>query len=260
VPYVNVLLVNAADSVYVAGTTADADGRFDFTTNKDCSGCMLKVSQVGYVDKYIMDISGESYPIILEEPVNVLNEVVVTTNKPITRIEDGALATTIRGTVLEHLGTANDVLGQLPGLINNQGTIEVLGKGAPVVYINGRKMRNSNELDMLSSERIVKVEVVTNPSARYDATVKSVIRITTDRAPGEGISFAGRTVLGYCDYVYAKEQVDVNYRHNNLDVFTRLSYNKNKSKSRIESEQNTLAKKSIHARFRSQSAWQIAIS
>jgi hypothetical protein len=242
VPYVNVLLVNAADSVYVAGTTADVDGHFDFTTDKDCSGCMLKVSQVGYIDKYITNLCGESYSIMLEEPVNELNEVVVTTNKPITRIEDGALATTIRGTVLEHLGTANDVLSQLPGLINKQGTIEVLGKGAPVVYINGRMMRNSNELDMLASERIVKVEVVTNPGARYDATVKSVIRITTDRAPGEGISFADRTVLGYCDYVYAKEQVDVNYRHNNLDVFTRLSYNKNKSKSRIESEQNTLAK------------------
>ena len=65
-------------------------------------------------------------------------------------------------------------------------------KGTAEIYINGRKMRNASELDQLSSDNVKRVEVVRNPGARYDATVKAVVRIYTKKAQGEGFGFDNR--------------------------------------------------------------------
>lgn len=57
--------------------------------------------------------------------------------------------------------------------------MNVFGSGVAEIYINGRKMRNSSELDQLSSDDIKSVEVLRNPGARYAASVKAVVRIIT---------------------------------------------------------------------------------
>lgn len=64
-----------------------------------------------------------------------LDEVTVTAARDLTRFDADGMITNIEGSVLSKLGTAKDVLGYLPGLINNGGSIEVLGKGTPVFYI-----------------------------------------------------------------------------------------------------------------------------
>ena len=57
--------------------------------------------------------------------------------------------------------------------------LEVLGKGKPIIYINGRLIRDNTELEQLNSNEIASIELVTNPGARYDATAKAVVRIRT---------------------------------------------------------------------------------
>lgn len=57
-------------------------------------------------------------------------------------MKDDALSTTVQGTVLSKAGTAEDVLARIPGLQRKQDGFEVFGKGAPLIYINGRKMRD----------------------------------------------------------------------------------------------------------------------
>lgn len=89
------------------------------------------------------------------------------------------MVTTVTGSVLEKAGTGNDLLDKIPGLSANNGSVNVFGSGKAEIYINGRKMRNSSELDQLSSENIKSVEVLRNPGARYDASVKAVVRIIT---------------------------------------------------------------------------------
>ena len=65
-----------------------------------------------------------------------------------------------------------NVVGLLPGVLKKQdGTLEVLGKGVPLIYINNRKVRNLDELDRLNSENIKQVELITNPGAEYGASV-----------------------------------------------------------------------------------------
>lgn len=99
-----------------------------------------------------------------------------------TRQKDDALVTDIAHSVLKDAGTAEDVLSHLPGIQQNEDkSFTVVGKGSPLIYINGRQVRDLSELDRLQSKDIKSVELVRNPGSRYDATVKAVIRINTLR-------------------------------------------------------------------------------
>ena len=81
----------------------------------------------------------------------------------------------MQGTVLSKMGTAEDVLKHIPGLQKKNDAYEVFGKGSPIIYVNGRLLRDLSELDQLKSEDIKNVELITS-RARYDASVKAVIR------------------------------------------------------------------------------------
>jgi len=159
-----------------------------------------------------------------------LNEVVIRNTRPISQLKDDGIVTEVRGSILEKLGTARDVLGFLPGVVSYNGSIEVFGKGAPVIYINGRRLRDGSELDQLESDKIKNVKVISNPGARYGASTNAVIRIYTDRKAGEGFSLDTRTILGYLDYLYGKETVNASYRTGGLEIFGLLEYDKSKKK------------------------------
>jgi hypothetical protein len=57
-------------------------------------------------------------------------------------------------------------------LLASNGSYEVFGRGAPIIYINGRLLHDQTELDRIKSEDIVSVELITNPGARYAASVQ----------------------------------------------------------------------------------------
>lgn len=159
-----------------------------------------------------------------------LKEVVVKASRPISRLNDDGIVTRIKGTILEKLGTARDVLGYLPGVSSINGSVEVFGKGVPLIYINGRMMRDYIELDQIKSDKIREIKLIQNPGARYDAQTNAVIRIYTERNAGDGFSFDNKTTIGYHDYVYGKEEVNANYRTGGLDIFGMLEYDRNKNK------------------------------
>lgn len=163
-----------------------------------------------------------------------LNEIVVRTFSKKVKLKNDGFEIKISGTYLANTGTALDVLGKMPFISNTSSGLEVLGKGTPVVYINGRQVRDQSELDRLSSSDIKSVDVVTSPGARYDASVNAVIRITTVAPIGEGFSFNDRTTVGYKHYVYCFEQVDFNLRKKDFDLFGMLNYENYRERPRFE--------------------------
>lgn len=94
----------------------------------------------------------------------------------------------IKGSPLSDAGTCFDVLAQMPGIRTDEGNIEIIGKGSPQIYINGRRMLDRSELERISSKDIQSVEILSNPGAKYGADVKSVILIKTARKQGDGLS------------------------------------------------------------------------
>ena len=169
----------------------------------------------------------------------MLKEVAVTATRPLSRIKDDGVITTVSGTMLDKLGTANDVLGFIPGIVNNNGSIEIFGKGSPAIYINGRLVRNYIELEQLSSEKIKDVTVINNPGAKYGSDTKAVIQISTIKEFGEGFALNTKTTIGYLEYLYGKERVGMNYRSGKFDFFSTLEYNNTRFKSSNMNELNT---------------------
>ncbi len=236
-PFTNVVLVNRSDSAFVAGAVTKDDGTFSIATDRNDG--LLKVTSVGYIIRYIDARQGNMGDIQMQPDTQMLGEVVVKGSRPLVKMKDDALVTTVEGSYLSKTGTAGDVLGKIPGVISNHGSVEVIGRGTPLIYINGRQMRNQSELDQLSSDQIKDVEVVMTPGAKYDATVKAVIRIKTIRPVGEGFSFNSRTVAGVNHYVYGLEELNLNYRTGGLDIFGMAEYENRRSRQTNDSRQDT---------------------
>ena len=168
-----------------------------------------------------------------------LREVVVRATRPLAKLNSEGFVTEVKGTVLEKLGFAKDVMGMLPGVLNNNGSIEVFGKGKPVFYINGHIVRNNIEVEQLKANQIDKITVITNPSSRYASTVGSIIKITTIKKVGDGFSFDNIATFGYRNYLYGKDNLDLNYRIDNLDVFGTLGFEKGKNTNSSKNVQNS---------------------
>lgn len=158
------------------------------------------------------------------------------------------LVTSVENSVLAKAGTANDVLGKVPGVLKTQDSFEVFGKGSPLIYINGQQVRSQTELDQLSSDEIKHVEVITNPGARYDATVKAVIRIQTVRRKGDGFGVSLRSSYYQSENVDLTEQADVNYRHDGLDLFGTFRYSKNEVWEDTDMHQSLLSEERLDLR------------
>ena len=222
--FVSVALLSA-DSTYIQGATSDENGAFMIQTTDAC--CILRLSFIGYRTQYV-DVKGSDVGTIqMEEDQPMLSEIIVKGQLPKTKLTGNSMVTTIQGTILGTSGTAKEMLAKVPGMTLKGDELEVLGKGTPIFYINGRKMHDKEELKRLRSEEIASVEVITNPGAQYDATISSVVRIKTIRREGDGFGFDLNTGLNQ-DLRFGESdpnaQLNLRYRHNNLDLFGMLNY------------------------------------
>ncbi|MDE7081981.1 MAG: TonB-dependent receptor [Muribaculaceae bacterium] len=220
--FANVTLMAVQDSVLIDGTVTDMMGKFTVIGNG--TPVFLRITAMGFEDKTISNPTLDLGDITLSPASYTLGEVVVKGSRPMAKVKGDGVQVAIAGTYLANTGTALEVLGKMPFVTTSGADIEVLGKGSPLVYINGRQVRDMSELDQLASSQIKSVDVVTNPGARYASTVNSVIRITTLAPVGEGVSFNDRTTVGYKHYAYLFEQVNLNWRKNGLDLFGMLNY------------------------------------
>ncbi len=221
--FANIVVLSLPDSAFVAGTISDEQGAFSISGSGD--NRLLKVSCLGYAP-VIKSCAQSPVTIVMREDINLLGEVVVKGNRPSHKLTAEGLQTHVQGTVLSKMGTAEDVLNHIPGLQKKNGAYEVFGKGTPIIYVNGRQLRDLSELDQLKSEDIKNVELITSPGARYDASVKAVVRITTKPINGEGFGFDVRSGYNQWEYAGFVEQLNWNYRRDKLDVFGTVYYRK----------------------------------
>ena len=125
-----------------------------------------------------------------EIEAGMLNEIVVSKTRPKTKLLGDAVVTTVAGSILEHAGNSLEVLAKVPGMISKNGNLEVIGRGTPIYYINGRKVTDDSELRNLMSEDIKSIDVVSNPGAEYGGEVRCVVRVRTVKRQGDGFSYA----------------------------------------------------------------------
>ena len=209
IPYAAVVLRSSTNQKVIEGCLSGEDGHFKlnlsekFNTpgSKSAYGnkFILEVSSIGYKSAYReLDSSDLDavFNFILEDDSEMLEAAVFSAELPKTRIEDDAIVTRVKSSVLEHSGNAYDVLAKVPGMMRQGDDIQVIGKGHPVYYINNRKVVDESELGRLQSEYIKEIEVISNPGSAYAADVSAVVRIRTIQRIDEGLS----ALVNFNDY------------------------------------------------------------
>ena len=218
--YANIAILNPADSTLLSGGVSNESGYFAIPYEQ--AKVLARISYVGYKTIYKICNKPEVGTIRMQPDSYKLKGVIVKGHVPQYQMGSEGLVTNVENTPLSQLGTAGDVLKHVPGIIAKDNQYEVFGKGTPLIYINGRRMRNYRELDQLKSTDIKNIELITNPGAKYDATVGAIVKIRTVRRAGDGfgIDTWGRWQQSRKDKEAAS--LDVKYRKNGLDIFASL--------------------------------------
>ena len=226
VAYANIAVLNPADSTLLGGGVSNESGYFAIPYEQPV--VLARISYVGYKTVYRLCSQPKAGTIRMRPDNYIIQGVVVQGERPKVQLQGNSLVMNVEGTVMERLGTAEDVLSRVPTISKKGDSYEILGKGAPLIYLNNRKLTNLNELRNIQSDNIKNVEVIQNPGARYDASVQAVIVIHTKRAQGEGLGVEltswSRKNHGYVN----NERVNMTYRKGGLELFANLfgAYNK----------------------------------
>ena len=161
-----------------------------------------------------------------------LEEIVITSKQPATKLVGTTLVSTIAGTNLAGLGNAIDVLAQLPMIKVEDNAVSVIGKSNIEIYIDGRPMRDDMELQQILSSNLKKVELLMSPGAAYESTTGAVLKITTKRNFMQGISFTDQLQLKRRRKWSVTDHLELSYRSGEWEFFIDGTVNHNNSVSK----------------------------
>lgn len=218
VAYINVVLISKTDSSFIQGVVTDESGAFRIETKRPTEQ-LLKCSGIGYQTSFSELKNGD---IFLSAAFYDVGEITISGKRPVYRMKGSSFMTDVSNSLLQDIGSANDVLKQLPGVIGDNGEFKVFGKGKATIYINDRLVRDASELDRLSSKDIASVELINNPGASYDADVRAILKIKTNKKI-EG--FASRLRMrGRLNHRFSDlEQLNLSYTTQRLNWYGVIS-------------------------------------
>ncbi|HVG15181.1 MAG TPA: outer membrane beta-barrel family protein, partial [Chitinophagaceae bacterium] len=181
VRFANVGLLKQKDSSLVTTVLSDSAGKFSLLTSAEGT-CFLRITAIGHsetnTDSFY--VTGPQYSkdfgsIELKQDVRALNNVTITALRPtITQLAD-RMVVSVEGTAMAAGSTAYAVLSKAPGVfIDAEGNIQLNGRSGVTVmidnkltYLSARDLRTL--LEGMSAENLKSIEIINNPSARYDA-------------------------------------------------------------------------------------------
>ena len=170
-------------------------------TGIDHTRLLLKLSSIMFNDttlsiRYTGDQVVDMGTIVPKENTTMLGQVTITGSAPLMRYgNNGNLEVNVAGTILATSSSVNEILFRTPGVTVSEGIISLQGKGEAIIYLNGTLIVGER-LASIPASQITKIEIITNPSARYDAGGRAVISITT-KAPGHPAPVPGTQSFRY---------------------------------------------------------------
>ncbi|PZR15341.1 MAG: TonB-dependent receptor [Flavobacterium psychrophilum] len=198
--YVNVVLKLEQDSSFISGTVTNDEGRYTLS-NVSPGNYILETSFVGYHTDAKPILVGKLSEFLdlgifeLEENVTSLNEVVVTGTQDAVAETLDKKTFAVADNVNQSGGSLMQVMQNLPGVtISDEGTIRLRGSDKVVVLIDGKQTAltgfgNQRALDNIPASAIERIEVINNPSAKYDANGNAgIINIIYKKEVKEGFN------------------------------------------------------------------------
>jgi iron complex outermembrane recepter protein len=230
IDFANVSLLNTADSSLVTGATTDFEGRFSLQAGP--GEYLLRVSFLGYEthwDRITVESGDKDLgKIPMREAGEMLTEVSVEAAALMFRSDIDKRVYDVENTIAASGGSAIQLLETLPSIqVDDEGQINLRGSSNLLIYINGQPTNltaddTESVLEQFPANAIKSVEVITNPSARYDAEgVGGIINIILNESDLQG--FNGQISLGVGTGHKYNGGVNLNYRTNGFNFS--LGYN-----------------------------------
>jgi outer membrane receptor protein involved in Fe transport len=198
-PFVNVVLKNATDSTFVSGTITNENGLFTLSEVKP-GDYVLEATFIGYTKSFAPLFIGASSAFIdlgaifLEEDVQQLNEVVVTAEQEAVSSAMDKKTYSVDANVSQGGGSVLQAMNNLPGVTTQDGQVQLRGNSQVVVLIDGKQTAitgfgNQNGLDNIPASAIEKIEIINNPSAKFDANGNAgIINIILKKEDQNGLN------------------------------------------------------------------------
>ena len=245
VEFASVILLKAKDSTLVKGALSDGSGSFEF--EKIPSGeYLVNISQMGYkkfyTPKFSLTTDNPSVKLlnlVLSEDTKQLAEVQVVAKKPFIEQQIDRTVVNVENSIVSAGATALEVLEKAPGVtVDKDGNISLKGKQNVIVLMDGKPTYMSasdlaNLLRNMQSSQLEKIEIMTNPPAKYDAAGNAgVINLRTKKNQNMGLNGSATVGFGYGFYRSLPKQngsLNLNYRQGKLNLFGNFSGNNRKS-------------------------------
>ncbi|NOT51669.1 MAG: TonB-dependent receptor [Chitinophagaceae bacterium] len=232
-------LLRAKDSSVVKLAVTDAAGKFSFQANP--GSYLVSTSHVGHSTVYsnVFEVSGSGDVdlgiITISKAATNLGAVIVTSKKPMVEVKADKTILNIEGTINATGNDALELLRKSPGvMVDKDDNISLAGKNGVRIYIDGKPSPLAgadlaNQLKSMQSAQIEAIEIITNPSAKYDAAGNAgIINIRLKKNKAFGTN--GSVNAGYNIGVYPKYNGGISFNHRNkgLNIFGNYNYNHTK--------------------------------
>lgn len=198
-PYVNVVLMNAKDSSFVSGSVSNDQGRFTIA-NISSSNYYLEISFVGYLTlrKEVFVGSLSDYldlgTIELAENMQVLDEVIITAKQDEINNKLDVRTYSTQDNISQSGGSVLQSLQNLPGVSIDNGKVLLRGNEKVSALIDGKQTAltgfgSQSGLDNLPASAIERIEIINNPSSKFDANGNAgIINIILKKNKKEGFN------------------------------------------------------------------------
>lgn len=199
----NVIALSVTDSTVIKGSSF-LDGKL-VLTDINREDVIIKLTSVEFADtfinvKYRDKANVELGNIKVKDSHLELNEVKVSSKVPLVRQkEDGTLEVKVANTMLAASNSLTEILSKSPSLVIDANGVSVFGRGQAVLYLNGVKI-TSEQFSAIPVSQIDKIEIISNPSAKYDAEGNAVVNIKTKRNTEAGYKGLINQNVSYSDF------------------------------------------------------------
>ncbi|HLW18890.1 MAG TPA: TonB-dependent receptor, partial [Cyclobacteriaceae bacterium] len=230
--FANIALLSPSDSAVVTGGMTDLDGSFDFQA--EAGSYIFRVGFIGY-DSYFRDIAigdraNENFGNIrLTSNATNLEEVTVQGVTSMFETDIDKRRYNVENSIVAEGATASELLSTLPSIqVDEQGSISMRGSGNVLIYINGRPSNLSGDdaeaiLAQFPASSIQTVELITNPSSRYDAAgVGGIINIILKKNQNLGLNGQINAAAGTRDKYTGG--INLNYGTGKVNLYTSYNY------------------------------------
>jgi len=234
---VSISLLDAKDSSLVKTDVSDASGNFEINTSKEGS-FLLSYSSVGFEQQYSAAFEKKSgkktviEPAVLQPGAGKLKEVTIVAKKPMIEVKADKTVFNVEASINATGSNALELLQKSPGMqVDNNDNISMKGKTGVRVYVDGKMMQLDTKdlaayLKSINSNDIEAIEMISNPSAKYDASGNAgIVNIRLKKNKRFGTN--GSVNAGFVQGVTPKGNgsVNLNYRDKKINLFGNVGGN-----------------------------------